>query len=61
MDYDYLSIIQAKRDIVTFILAMRDLGLIQDLSFLNTLIKLHDIFIDKLLGDLDKKITAILE
>ena len=50
-----------KKEVVVFILAMRDLGLIQDLSFLNTLIKLHDLFIDKLIIDLQKKVCDILE
>ena len=46
---------------VNFILAIRDLGLTQDLSFFNTLIKLHDIFIDKLLTSLDQQVNKILE
>eukprot|EP00347_Sterkiella_histriomuscorum_P017453 403349310 len=61
MDYDYQPITQTKKEIVNFILAIRDLGLAQDLSFLNTLIKLHDVFIDKLLLALEKKIEEILE
>jgi hypothetical protein len=40
---------------------MRDLGLIQDLSFLNVLIKFHDIFIEKLLNNLEKKINEVLD
>ena len=50
-----------KRDLITFILGMRDLGLLQDLSFFNSLIKLHDIFLDKMLTSLDKKVSEILE
>ena len=61
MDFDYLPIISAKKDIVNFILGIRDLGLTQDLSFFNTLIKLHDVFIDKMTSDLDKQVNQILE
>ncbi|CDW87391.1 exocyst complex component 6 isoform 2 [Stylonychia lemnae] len=61
MDYDYQPIIQTKKEIVNFVLGMRDLGIAQDLSFLNTLIKLHDVFIDKLLSGLEKQIDDILE
>ena len=61
MDFDYLPITQTKKEIVVFILAIRDLGLIQDLSFLNTLIKLHDVYIEKLLNTLDKRVIEILE
>ena len=61
MDYDYKPIIDAKKDIVSFILGIRDLGLTQDLSFFNTLIKLHDVFIDKLITALDIKVNEILE
>jgi len=46
----YEEIIQIKKDIVIFNLAMRDLlGLTQDLSFLNSLIKIHDCLINKMI------------
>lgn len=39
----YQEIIQMKKDIVVFNIALRDqLGLTQDLTFLNSLIKIHD-------------------
>lgn len=58
---EYQVIIETKKEIVHFILAIRDLGLVTDLSFLNTMIKLHDVFIDKLLLSLEKRVVEILE
>lgn len=57
MDYEPKAITLAKKDIVAFILGIKNLGLIYDLSFLNTLIKLHDVYIDKLLTSLEQSVN----
>mmetsp|Transcript_17111 Transcript_17111/g.16333 ORF Transcript_17111/g.16333 Transcript_17111/m.16333 type:complete len:141 (+) Transcript_17111:348-770(+) len=61
MDSEYRAIYSVKREVVTFLLALRDLGLIQDLSFMNNLVKLHDVFIDKLVETLEYKVREALE
>lgn len=58
-DFEAINVI--KKNMVVFVLALRDLGLVQDLSFLNNLIKLHDIFIDKLLDNVEARVNEALE
>ena len=58
----YEEIIKMKKDAVVFFLAMRDqLGLTQDLSFFNSLIKIHDFLINKMIQALDKQIYEIMD
>ena len=47
---------------MVFSVAMRDqLGLTQEMSFLNSLIKLHDQLIDKMIVALDQKVCEIMD
>ncbi len=58
----YEDIIKMKKDAVVFFLAMRDqLGLTQDLSFFNSLIKIHEFLINKMISALDKQIYDIMD
>jgi len=59
---DYPKILQTKKEVVHFCLALRDqLGLTQDLSFLTSLIKLHDVMLAKMIATIDKKVLEIME
>ena len=57
MNLEYKTITIIKKEVVVFVLGLRDLGLIQDLTFLNNLIKLHDLYIDKLMDSMEMTIN----
>lgn len=56
MENDYLGINKIKKEMITFVLALKDLGLISDMSFLNNLVKLHDVFIDSMLSSIENDV-----
>ena len=59
---DYSQIIQTKKDVAVFCLALRDhLGLTQDLSSLKTLIKIHDLMLAKMIAAIDKRVLEIMD
>lgn len=61
LDCEYRRVTEVKKDVVAFVVAVRDIGMVQDLVFLNALVKLHDVYLDKVMGDLEKEVALVLE
>jgi len=57
---DYKHILEVKRQSLLLLLSSRDIGLTEDLSFLHILLKLHDVFLESLLADVERRVKEVL-